>query len=85
MHVHMRNTNCQQFWCPKRARACGCGGGGQAADEVLQQLLLGLLGVDGIELLRSVRAGHQEDAVAAARVVLQEGRRVIHLPRADSG
>jgi len=52
---------------------------GQVADAVLQQLRLGLGGVDRVKLLGRVGAGDDQDAVAAARVRLQEGRRVVHL------
>lgn len=52
---------------------------GKLANAVLQQLCLGLVGVDGIELLRRICAGHDQDAVAATRVVAQEWRSVIDL------
>jgi len=56
----------------------GAGGGDeQIADAVRAEEVLGLVGVDGVELLGAVGAGVDEDAVGAARVVLEILRAVV--------
>lgn len=53
--------------------------GRELPDVVLLQHCLGLSAVDGVELVAGVLPRHDEDAVRAARVVLQEGGAVIYL------
>ena len=53
--------------------------GRELPDVVALQHCLGLGAVDGVELVRGVLPRHYEDAVRAARVLLHEGRAVVHL------